>query len=174
MHMKRIRFLQILIFSICLISCELIIPAPKMFSCKVNGKLWEPIQKSPLGGRFTGSAYYYPNQSYFSVYGSSDEYYIAMTISLDSSKNLELNKKYLMELVLKPNYSNGRFGKKSSTNSSQNIIVNAISGYIVITKMDTQYFSGSFEFDLEKEIESKTYKIRKGQFNDMLYVKKDN
>jgi len=167
-------FIKLLSIVICLTSCELITPTPKMFSCRVNGKLWEPYIKGTFGGRFTGNATYYSKQNNFTVYGSSEDCYIAMNIILPVNSSIELNKEYPIQLTRMPNYANGRFVITIGNSSKQDYLANAISGYFKITEMNSQYFSGTFEFDLEKQIESKTYKIRNGQFNNMLYVKENN
>lgn len=174
MQIKNLRVLQIFILSVLLISCESIIPASKMFSCKVNGKLWEPITPGPFGGRLTSNATLYKKNKTFVVYGSSEDCFIGLGIKFPFNSELELNKKYPIDLELIENGANASFTLTTGNTVKQDYKVKAKSGYIIITKMDTQYFSGSFEFDLEKEILSKTYKIRKGQFNNMLYGKNDN
>jgi hypothetical protein len=145
-----------------------------MFSCRINGKLWEPITPGPLGGRYTSNATFYPKQNYFSVYGSSEDCFIGIIINLPPNTKIELNKKYPIQLLTTENAAKASFRITIGNTSKQDYRVSANSGYIKITKMDTQYFSGSFEFDLEKEILSKKYKIRGGQFNNMLYGKNDN
>jgi hypothetical protein len=45
----------------------------------------------------------------------------------------------------------------------------ATNGKVVITKLNNNIVSGTFEFTCYSDIKKKTYKITKGQFNDLAY-----
>jgi hypothetical protein len=156
-----------------LCSCENIGPKPPQFCCKINGKQWTPTIKSSLGARNTGNAFYRVKNGFFDIYGSSEVYYVGITIKFKPNTQIELNKKYIINSVLNLDKASGSLSFFDKSNPSKEYELKGISGFIQITKMDSQYFSGTFEYEFDTKIDGKTYKIKKGEFNNMLYANED-
>jgi hypothetical protein len=168
------KLLAVLFITILNFSCENILPEPPQFCCKINKKQWIPEIKGALGGRNTGLAFYRVNKGFFDIYGSSEKYFVGITIKFPINSEIELNKKYLIEKPIKLNGAGASITLEIDSQIGKDIPLDAINGYIIITKMDSQYFSGTFEYDLEGKVNGKSYKVTKGQFNNMLYAKESN
>jgi hypothetical protein len=168
------KLLAILLITILNFSCENILPKPPQFCCKINKKQWIPEIKGALGGRNTGLAFYRVNKGFFDIYGSSEDYFVSVTIKFPPNTEIELNKKYLIKNLINLNGAGAWLTKKVDSKIGSDISLRAISGFVIITKMDSQYFTGTFEYDLDGKVNNKPYKVTKGQFNNMLYAKESN
>jgi hypothetical protein len=168
------KLLAVLFITILNFSCENILPKPPQFCCKINKKQWIPEIKGALGGKQTGLAFYKVKEGFFSIYGSSEDYYVSVGIKFNPNSEIELNKKYLIERPLKVDSAVGSISIQVDSKIGNNIILSANKGFIIIEKMDSQYFTGTFEYELEGKANGKSYKVTKGQFNNMLYARESN
>jgi len=157
-----------IIYAILLLSsCQLFSPRPETeaFYCKINGKGWRPEKKTlPTVSANPLSAEWNKKANGFNILASNGKEYIWLLLKVES-QGIELK-----EYTLFPELGKS-VGYFNSNNQSQFILENIISksGKVVITKISNNEISGTFEFNTYDNIKKKTYKITKGQFNDLIY-----
>jgi hypothetical protein len=158
-----IKFCSVIIF---LNSCQLFSPKPESeaFYCKINGIGWRPEKKTlptvsanPLRAEWN-------KKGRFNIQAYNNVESIGLSVKLEPNVLIKIG-----EYPLQINFTetSGDYFYNNSLSPSERLL--STKGILKITKLDNNLISGTFEFTCYSEIKKKTYKITKGQFNDLAY-----
>ena len=142
-------------------ACQLISPRPlsQKFYCKINGVGWRPDTPGPI-------SFYYPLRAEWNTKGVFNIYAKFGVQSVDFSLKLKPNEPLEAGIYKLGDVRPGYIGGFSP---SQNESLDSKTGNLVITKIEKGMISGTFEFTVYSTVQKKTYKITKGQFNDLRF-----
>ncbi len=138
-------------------------PSKQAFYCKINGKEFIPEKdNSPIGG--VGSSplkiSWDKQNGWFSIYAVNTPEFVGLTIKLLPNEPIIMTE-YLLSNDLKG--SKGYY----SYDNTEDII--SSSGKIIITKIESTKFWGTFEFKTKSLKTNQEYTISEGQFNNLSF-----
>jgi hypothetical protein len=152
---------------IILSSCQLFSPKPESeaFYCKINGKGWRPKSNSySLGTNL--SAEFRKKTNNFNITAFNEAEYLWLLLITEN--NILEKKTYMLFSETGKSIAYYNSNKSDPLNTINNII--SQNGSVTITKIEAKGISGTFEFKTYNDNKKKTYKITKGQFNDLAYI----
>jgi len=149
-----------------LTSCQLFSPRPESepFYCKINGKGWRPEKKTLPTVSANPLIAEWNKKGRFNILAYNNEETIGLSIKLEPNVQLKIGQ-YVFDKI--SSGTSADYYYNSYERPSERLISN--SGKMEITKIENGKVSGTFEFTCYSDIKKKTYKITKGQFNDLIY-----
>jgi Family of unknown function (DUF6252) len=151
---------------IILSSCQLFSPKPESeaFYCKINGKGYRPEKKTLPTASANPLQAEWNKKGFFNISATNINQFVGLSLKLEPNQPL-LTGEYTLSDKIPGNIGDYYY----NINISNRERLLSKSGKLNITKIKDNLISGTFEFTCYSEIKKKTYKITKGQFNDLAY-----
>jgi Family of unknown function (DUF6252) len=151
---------------IILSSCQLFSPKPESeaFYCKINGIGYRPEKKTLPTASANPLIAEWNKKGRFNILTYNNAESIGLSVKLEPNVLIKIGNYPLQKKFTE---TSGDYFYNRSLSPSDRLL--SINGNLKITKLENNLISGTFEFTCYSEIKKKTYKITKGQFNDLRY-----